>query len=695
MSIPWGLLAFWFLSPALLWGLALVGIPLLIQWLHRRRFREEPWAAMQFLRAATRSQSRRLRLESLLLVFIRSLIVLLAVLAIAGPFLESAEWFGGPGPSVRRLIVLDTSLSMGYQQDGTSRRDRARDAVRLLVEAARPGDSFQVVRIGDAPPQDIVAQPSFDGTAVLREIDRSLRSQEFGNVAPALERALELLQAPAADRRREVYIVSDFQQTNWEPATLSERDRIREAAEQLGRAEPVQLVNVGGPAVNAAVTQLQGDALAPTLGMPVNLEARINRYGRGLRASLPVELVVDGQVRQTQSVDVPANGETVVTFRTSWDEPGRFAVEVRLPEDGLIADDHRALAVHIREQLSVLLVNGRESGDAFGRASDYVELALQSLAAGAAGTSSRHSLSVQSTTLNESALVRTELSQYDVVFLCDVAFLSEVEVDRLRSFVEAGGGLIIGLGEQVQLANYNQMLHPDDDGLMPVEFLEPVGDLRNFEDVVHIDPGDYEHPSVRPFAGNPEAGLTSATFYRHVRIRIPDESVVAPSLRFTNGDVMLVERTLGNGRVLLVTSSLDDQWGSWALWPSFLPMIVELARYAAAGETSGDGLRVGQPLLRSFPVSAFGMPASMLLPDGRRVPLTPEVTERDTTVTFSQTREQGIYRLELGPPLDRTELIPVHVDAGERLAAGGRGTPAGPLPAQQRCGCATSGECSQ
>ncbi len=202
MITPGCLLAFGFLSPALLWGLLLVGIPLLIQWLYRRRYREEPWAAMQFLRAAARSQSRRLRLESLLLVLVRSLIVLLAVLALAEPFLESADWLTGRNVSTRQLIVLDTSLSMDYREDGVSRRDRARERVQGLVESANPGDAFQVVRIGEAPPQDIIAQPAFDHAAVLREIDRGLRSQEFGDVAAALERAAELLETPSGDQRR-------------------------------------------------------------------------------------------------------------------------------------------------------------------------------------------------------------------------------------------------------------------------------------------------------------------------------------------------------------------------------------------------------------------------------------------------------------------------------------------------------------
>ncbi len=460
--------------------------------------------------------------------------------------------------------------------------------------------------------------------------------------------------------------MSDFQQSNWRPESPADRERIRKAIERLERADALELIHLGRPAANTAVTQLQVDTLAATIGKPVRIEARIRHFGRQPRPSVTVELLVQGEVRQTQTIDVPTGGEVTVPFVTQWDEPGPQAIEVRIAEDGLPADDRRSLSLRIRPEIAVLLVNGRESIDVLGRATDYVALALQPFAGvGSGGTAMNPTLPLRTSTISEGELASTELSAFDVVFLCDVAFLSRPEVERLRSFVETGGGLVLGLGDQVQLDNYNELLHPDETGLLPVEFLESVGDLRSLAEPFRIDPEDFTHPVVGPFAGNPEAGLTSANFYRYVRLRIPESSAVRPAVRFGNGDPLLVERDLGAGRVLLVSSSLDDQWGSWALWPSFLPMIHELVRYAAAGSADDAGLRVGQPIVRSYPVTAFGMPVTVQTPDGHRVRVTPEVGERETTVTFSPTREAGLYRLQCGVPLNRLELVPVQIDERE------------------------------
>src|SRR5437764_9984736 len=66
-----------FASPALLWGLALAAVPLIIHLLNKRKHREMNWAAMRFLLEAVRKNSRRLRIEQLILLAVRTLLLVL------------------------------------------------------------------------------------------------------------------------------------------------------------------------------------------------------------------------------------------------------------------------------------------------------------------------------------------------------------------------------------------------------------------------------------------------------------------------------------------------------------------------------------------------------------------------------------------------------------------------------------------
>src|SRR5215469_9091995 len=97
-----------FLNPSLLYGLVLVGIPLIIHLIRRRRLKVVRWAAMEFLRQSQRKQRRRLRIEELILLALRMLIVALAALAFARPVLRA---LGLPllsqNARVYAVIVLD------------------------------------------------------------------------------------------------------------------------------------------------------------------------------------------------------------------------------------------------------------------------------------------------------------------------------------------------------------------------------------------------------------------------------------------------------------------------------------------------------------------------------------------------------------------------------------------------------------
>ena len=101
-----------------------VSIPIIIHLLNRRRFRIVEWAAMRFLLTAQRKNARRMRLEQILLLVARCLIVLLTILAMASvtPWAEAVwRWINPSGGKdfrvgsarTHRVIVVDGSMSMG------------------------------------------------------------------------------------------------------------------------------------------------------------------------------------------------------------------------------------------------------------------------------------------------------------------------------------------------------------------------------------------------------------------------------------------------------------------------------------------------------------------------------------------------------------------------------------------------------
>ncbi|MGH7128331.1 MAG: beta-galactosidase trimerization domain-containing protein, partial [Planctomycetaceae bacterium] len=353
---------------------------------------------------------------------------------------------------------------------------------------------------------------------------------------------------------------------------------------------------------------------------------------------------------------------------------GDHAVEVRLDDDALPVDNRRWLALPVKDEINVLLVNGRAAGRARETATHYLETALSP------STESRQWEGVtRPRVIAEGEFVRTDLSAYDTIILSDVGLMTDREAEILETYVESGGGLIITLGPQVNTQSYNRLLYRDGEGLLPARLGERVGDAESPNRAIGFETQGLDHPIVQQFAGNPGTGLESDFVLEYVRAELPKDSTARVALKYSTGDPAIIDAAVGRGRVILITTAADIAWGPWPMQRSFPPIIHETVRHAIAGRWGQRQRLIGEPLVRAFPTRAFSMSVTLTRPDGETESLTVQEGSGETTsrspalkkkpgffgVTVEQTHESGIYRLDLGPPLGREELFAVNVDPRE------------------------------
>ena len=144
-------------------GVGALSIPILIHLFNRKRYRIVVWAAMRFLLAAQKQNTRRMRIEQLVLLAVRCLLLLLLVAALASitPWAEAfwaGIWSDGTGPTkqrvgrIHKVIVIDASLSMAAKLDeGKTCFDRARELALKIVHDAGSGDGFSVLVMKETP----------------------------------------------------------------------------------------------------------------------------------------------------------------------------------------------------------------------------------------------------------------------------------------------------------------------------------------------------------------------------------------------------------------------------------------------------------------------------------------------------------------------------------------------------------------
>jgi hypothetical protein len=663
----------YFNHPAMLGWLLAAAAPLIIHLLNRRRHREMEWAAMRFLLAAVRKHSRRIRIEQWLLLAVRMLIVVLVALAVADPYLTRAGLQFVSGQRTHKVLVIDASYSMAYGPADKNRFDRAKEMAARIIEESGQGDGFTLVLLA-APPRVVVGTPAFERHDVLAEIDNLKRFDGGADLPATLTKVEEIIETARREYprlvRSEVYLLSDLGRNTWVPEFRGDSSQLeaaladfRRRAQRLAAQATLVVADLGEEgADNLAVTALRAVEPYATSARPVTLEAELCNFGRQNLERQVVELYVDGRRAGESRIDVPAGDTAAATFSQRFDTPGEHAIEVRSPGDLLAVDNHRWLSLPVAHHLRVLCVNGKPSGGDFQGATDYLLVALSPH-----GPTDERSV-VRAEVVAENALAEADLRDYDCVFLANVGQFTADEARTLSAYVKGGGGLVFFLGDQVNADNYNRQLADGREGvdLLPARLIGPAPLDRDRPYL--FDPLDYEHSIVAPFRGRDRAGLLTTRIYEYMRATVPepetDGAAAQVALAFTNGDPAIVEKRVGRGRTVLVTTAADASWSAWPMWPSYVPIVQEIVAEAVRSRTSQRNLVVGQSLGGETRAPADAE-ATIERPSGEREPLRLAAEADHARWTYRKVDRAGIYRVEFGAPLGRDEFFAANVLTAE------------------------------
>ena len=379
MNLATPLVAFGFGNLLMLGWLAAAAAPILIHLWNKRKYREVPWAAIEYLLAAMRKNSRRMRLEQWSLLAVRTLIIVLLVLAVAQPFLEQAGFSFSPDGRTLKVLVVDGSFSMGYKPTDKSRFDRAKQWAAQIVDESSQGDAFALVLMA-SPPRVIVGSPAAEPEDFQDELE-NLALPHGGADLPATLTEVEKILNTAGDggwSRADVYFLTDLGRNTWLP-DLKDDGQQKHAQRLAGLAQRASLIVVDlgqDGAENLAVTELTTSEPFATTAREVSFTAQVRNFGVQPRNQHLVEFHVDGRRVKETYIDVPAGEQASVAMAHRFDTPGDHVVELRLGPDLLDVDNHRWRSVGVKQQLRVLCVNGKPSSVPMSGATDYLALAL-------------------------------------------------------------------------------------------------------------------------------------------------------------------------------------------------------------------------------------------------------------------------------------------------------------------------------
>ncbi|MEO2046982.1 MAG: BatA domain-containing protein [Pirellulales bacterium] len=587
-------------------------------------------------------------------------------------------------------------------QSGLSRFAQARQLARQIIRSAPADTQFSVLGwAGKAKKASAVKNwPGYmaiDAAAALSAVDQLQVSHTSAQLNVGLQAALQTIlharQVLSKETNHQVCVVSDLGNNTWEDAATS--NEVQTLCQQLqAQCElwvlPLELPLSSSeidshesrrPASNVAITRVTTETPLLSVRMPITIEASLRAFGLHSNSVTHVELSIDGQRVAQHSLDLSDGEEGVVRFEAQLVDPGQHVVHVSCqPHDDLPLDDEHWRMLEVHRQVHVLCLEGQRAA-----ATDLTRALISQpkLSTNAMHPSTQPLFRVDQIAV--SRLAEADLSQYDAVLACNVAQIQRQQTQRLTDYVHHGGALLIFLGDdgnpsmlvapgatiRQDILNRSTLnrstlnrstlnrstLNRSTGALLLPQIPVQMGPAIEVQGV-HWDPLEYRHPLIAPFRDHPNAGFTQVSVAKYVKITLlqsEGHDLAQPSwstaFAFDTGDPAIVMGTLGVGRVAVVAlpGSLAARnmagmpWSSWAVSPSFLPMVRDLLKQVIAREGQDRFNRlVGEPL--ELPRSKLGTEAaaSKLWV---KTPLGKDVLSTDEHVLLSATDRCGIYSI--------------------------------------------------
>jgi hypothetical protein len=470
------------------------------------------------------------------------------------------------------------------------------------------GDKLQVLAFGSQ------VHVMGDSAATIQLIEPTDTRSSYAELSRALRSIAHSARMPV-----EAHLFSDMQKSSL-PANFAD----------LRLGDGVRLVPhsvADRRALNFAVESVNAPRRVYGSGK-TRVEATIAGYGTE-PTRRRAALLLNGREIDSKSVDVPAGGRATAEFTNIELPYGLNRGEVRIDSgDNLPDDDRFYFAVERAEARRVLFVHeGRNQRDAL-----YFRTALEAAAESA--------YALEAVPVEQSA--NPDLHKYAFVVLSDVGSLPSTLETALRDYVRGGGSLLIALGRESALRNRVPVF---DENIAEVRYY--ARDAARFQSAAWLDEG---HPSIHN-----AQHWDDVKFYQAVRVN-PGASRVAA--RLGDETPLLLEKQLGEGRVLVFASTFDNVSNDFPLHASFVPFIEHTANYLARQEEGPSNYLVGSYLeLRQ--AKQQGAAVEVLDPKGARA-LTLDEATRAQNMPLAIA---GFY--DVKRPNGQHELVAVNADRRE------------------------------
>lgn len=558
-----------FLNPGILFGLFAIAIPILIHILNLNKVRKVEFSTLMFLKELQKTKLRRIRLEQLLLLALRILMIIFLVFSFAKPVYKG---YAGDSGAVRKtaVIIIDNSFSMNV---GTPSGDfllKAKELSKEILTSFSQSDEVYII-----PASSIGMSDYSPITGNISDLIDSIGNLEFGYKSLDYNSAVieaGLIIFNSDNFLNEVFIISDFQSSNFSPTTINSN-----LPESSDKNSVLYLIDVNSRKPNdleiSNVTLKTGIILP---GREVRVSALVNNFSDFNVSNVNVVLILDGQFISEKYIDIGSNSAVETEFVMKLNSAGYVNGKIEITntefsQDELPQNNTAYFSLFVPDELNVTLM---ESGNAD---FSFVNAALAS--------SLPEDLSQGNILSREIQNVGLLREVDNVLFLSSIQMIDDDEAIRYRNFIEDGGGLIIFPNAETDLNSLNRFLQSIN--------APEVSSIDVPTQTMSLKATDRSHPVLADIFSEEsfETEIESPSFRSYAKIIPSANSRVI--LELSSGEPFLIESGFGRGRVLIYAVTPDLAMSDFPLKSIFAPLIVRGSFYAGNDLTPNIGHTIG------------------------------------------------------------------------------------------------------
>ncbi|OGS21400.1 MAG: hypothetical protein A2252_05460 [Elusimicrobia bacterium RIFOXYA2_FULL_39_19] len=602
-----------FINSAFLYLLPLTLLPVIIHLFFRKKTKYIYFSDLRFINLANKNVAPKKKIQQILLLIIRCLILLFLNLAFARP----VGYLGGMKQADKTrqvLFLLDTSYSMGYNAAGVPKIAEARSIAGKIIDRMFPKETGTLNKQAG-----IILFSSYvsdfsrftnDPQYLNKFISQAKTGSSSTDLLPAFKHAYEMF-SQYPDTQKTIIVISDMQSNIFKTATP-------ETASNLEKFNPlIQVIFIDVGASDAQNSALEA---AKLLEEPLRISALAENFSSN-EVSTPLLLSIKGKTVYDNTVRLEPGKAVNYEIGLSVLNDSELYGNLKIQEDALSIDDIYYFSYPLKTRKKVLIIDGDPKfGSGINSESYYLNYTI------ASRDSDRYDVKIYSP---EELERENNIEKYSAIFICNVSELTNLQLDRLERFLTTFSkkNLAVFLGDKVNPEKY------------PAWLAGNIGIIQ--------EQNAYVAQPVQPASmfKNIESFEVSKIFVRkYFKLNTMKAEVV---LALDNEDPLLIEKQIDNSKIFIFASTADREWTnlpSKPFFPYFVRTLIDTTEIDT--DVTQKLIYSAGDVIRYSPEEEFSQ-ARIELPSGENAIVRIVQGNKGKEVIFTDTALPGIYELQL------------------------------------------------